>query len=86
LGSSPVAIILQLFAADGDHFHHHSKADGKRWGGSQYGRTAKRNAEKAAVVLDMARQGKSIASISRTVGLSRQWVYELLRRKGGVQG
>jgi DNA invertase Pin-like site-specific DNA recombinase len=57
-----------------------AKAEGKRWGGSQFGRTAKQNAEKAAVILDLAGQGKSIASISRTVGLSRQWIYELIRR------
>jgi DNA invertase Pin-like site-specific DNA recombinase len=57
-----------------------AKAEGKRWGGSQFGRTAKQNAEKAAVILDLAGQGKTIASISRTVGLSRQWIYELIRR------
>jgi DNA invertase Pin-like site-specific DNA recombinase len=57
-----------------------AKANGKRWGGSQYGRTARRNADKALVALDLARQGRSIAAISRTVGLSRQWIYELIRR------
>jgi hypothetical protein len=53
-------------------------------GGSQYGRTTKKNAEKATVVLDLARQGKSNASISRTDGLSRQWVYELIRRSESI--
>jgi hypothetical protein len=32
----------------------------------------------------MVEQEKSVAAISRAVGLSRQWVYELIRREGAV--
>ncbi len=60
-----------------------AKASGKRWGGSQPGRQHRVNQDKVDAILQMAGQGKSIAAISRAVGLSRQWVYELIRREGG---
>jgi DNA invertase Pin-like site-specific DNA recombinase len=59
-----------------------AKANGKRWGGSLQGRQHRVNPEKVEVILQMAAQGKSIAAIGRAVGLSRQWVYELIRRDG----
>ena len=59
-----------------------ARANGKRWGGSRKGRQHRANGDKLAVILQLAAQGKSVASISRAVGLSRQWVYELIRRAG----
>ncbi len=58
-----------------------AKASGKRWGGSTPGRQHRVNQDKMDVILEMAAQGKPIAAISRAVGLSRQWVYELIRRQ-----
>ena len=57
-----------------------ARASGKRWGGSRKGRQHRVNGDKIEMILELASQGKSVASISRAVGLSRQWVYELIRR------
>lgn len=48
--------------------------------GQPVGWQHKENGDKISAILQLTAQGKSIASISRTVGLSRQWVYELIRR------
>ena len=60
-----------------------ARADGKRWGGSQAGRSRGVNCEKIKAVYEMANQNKSVTQISRVTGLSRQWIYELLRRSDG---
>ena len=57
-----------------------AKANGKSWGGSRQGRQHRVNQDKIEAIRQMAAQGKSVASIGRAVGLSRQWVYELIRR------
>jgi DNA invertase Pin-like site-specific DNA recombinase len=59
-----------------------AKANGKQWGGSRQGRQHRVNQDKIDAIRQMAAQGKSIAAIARAVGLSRQWVYELIRREG----
>jgi DNA invertase Pin-like site-specific DNA recombinase len=58
-----------------------AKAEGKTWGGSQKGRQHRVNQDKVDAILQMTAEGKSVAAISRAVGISRQWVYELLRRE-----
>ena len=58
-----------------------AKANGKKWGGSRYGRQHRFNQDTIDAILQMAAQGKSVAAIGRAVGLSRQWVYELMRRE-----
>ena len=60
-----------------------AKANGKRWGGSHTGRQHRVNQDKVEAIRQMVSQGKSVAAIARAVGLSRQWVYELIRREAG---
>jgi DNA invertase Pin-like site-specific DNA recombinase len=61
-----------------------AKANGKTWGGSRQGRQHGVNQDKIEAICQLAAQGKSVAAISRAVGLSRQWVHELIRREGAV--
>jgi DNA invertase Pin-like site-specific DNA recombinase len=61
-----------------------AKANGKQWGGSRQGRQHRVNQDKVDAILQMAGEGKSVAAIARAVGLSRQWVHELLRREGSL--
>jgi DNA invertase Pin-like site-specific DNA recombinase len=61
-----------------------AKANGKKWGGSRQGRQQRVNQDKIDAILQMATQWKSITAIGRAVGLSRQWVYELIRREDGA--
>jgi DNA invertase Pin-like site-specific DNA recombinase len=63
-----------------------AKANGKQWGGSRQGRQHRVNQDKIDAILQMAAQGKSVAAIGRAVGVSRQWVYELIRREGVTDG
>ncbi len=55
-----------------------ARANGKKWGGSSQGKRRIATAEKADAVRDMKADGKSIAAISRIVGLSRPTIYSLL--------
>jgi len=59
-----------------------ARASGKTWGGSKAGRQLSvTNEQKAQVV---AMRGGKIATIARTVGLSRPTVYRLLRQEQAV--
>jgi DNA invertase Pin-like site-specific DNA recombinase len=58
-----------------------AKANGKQWGGSRQGRQHRVNQDKIEAICQMAAQGKSVAAIGRALGLSRQWVYVLIRRE-----
>lgn len=55
-----------------------ARAKGKRWGGSKCGRKIRATAEKQAAIRQLRAEGKSIASIARTVGLSRPTIYAVL--------
>ena len=51
---------------------------GKKWGGSKKGRRVKVTDEQVDVILSLKTQGAKIASIARTVSLSRLTVYRVL--------
>lgn len=55
-----------------------AKAAGKTWGGSAKGRLLSVTREQSDAVRKMASEGKKVAVIARTVGLSRPTVYRLL--------
>jgi DNA invertase Pin-like site-specific DNA recombinase len=57
-----------------------AKADGKTWGGRKAGTRVKLTEEKEAVIRQLHGQGKAVASIARTVGLTRKTVYRALGR------
>jgi DNA invertase Pin-like site-specific DNA recombinase len=55
-----------------------ARAKGKTWGGSKPGRKIRATAEKQAAIKQLRADGASIASIARTVGLSRPTIYGVL--------
>ncbi|MEQ8789276.1 MAG: helix-turn-helix domain-containing protein, partial [Pirellulaceae bacterium] len=55
-----------------------ARARGKRWGGSKRGRKIRATVEKQAAIRKLRAEGNSVASIARTVGLSRPTVYSVL--------
>lgn len=57
-----------------------ARANGKRWGGSEAGRTMKGKAteEQIGVIARMKSEGAKIAAIARATGLSRPTVYAYL--------
>ena len=57
-----------------------AKADGKTWGGRRTGTRVRLTEEKEAVIRQLHEQGKPVASIARTVGLTRKTVYRALGR------
>jgi DNA invertase Pin-like site-specific DNA recombinase len=57
-----------------------AKADGKSWGGRKAGTRVRLTEEKEAVIHHLHDQGKTVASIARTVGLTRRTIYKALRR------
>jgi len=57
-----------------------AKADGKSWGGRKAGTRVRLTEEKEAVIHHLHDQGKTVASISRLVGLTRRTIYKALRR------
>jgi DNA invertase Pin-like site-specific DNA recombinase len=56
-----------------------ARAAGKRWGGSTFGIRKKVTQEQVDVIRQMKLDGKAIARIAQTVGLSRPTVYDVLR-------
>ncbi len=60
-----------------------AKASGKKWGGSEKGRLLWVSPEQIQTVKELKSQGRKIAAIARSVGLSRPTVYRLLE---GVPG
>jgi len=57
-----------------------ARAKGKRWGGSKPGRRLRVTPEKEAVIRQMQSEGAKIATIAKTVDLSRQTVYAWLAK------
>jgi DNA invertase Pin-like site-specific DNA recombinase len=57
-----------------------AKADGKTWGGRRPGTRVKLTEEKEAIIHQLHAQGVTVASIARTVGLTRKTVYRALNR------
>lgn len=55
-----------------------ARANGKRWGGSQPGRRKSVTPDQIAVIRRLKAEGKPVASIARTVRLSRPTVYGVL--------
>ena len=58
-----------------------AKADGKTWGGRKTGTRVKLTTEKQVAIRQLHEQGYSIASIARTVGLTRKTIYRALGRE-----
>ncbi len=58
-----------------------AKADGKTWGGRKTGTRVKLTKEKEVAIRQLHEQGSSIASIARTVGLTRKTIYRVLGRE-----
>ena len=58
-----------------------AKADGKTWGGRKTGTRVKLTTEKEVAIRQLHEQGCSIASIGRTVGLTRKTIYRALGRE-----
>lgn len=56
-----------------------ARANGKRWGGSKPGRRVKVTAEQVQVIRQLKSEGKKVAVIARTIGLSRPTIYSVLR-------
>lgn len=52
-----------------------AKAEGRSWGGRKTGTRVKLTTEKEHAIRQLHEQGKSIASIARTVGLTRKTIY-----------
>lgn len=59
-----------------------AKAAGKKWGGSQKGRRIKVTEDQVRAIVEMKGRGEKIASIARTVSLSRLTVYRILDQEG----
>ena len=57
-----------------------AKTEGKRWGGRKAGTRVRLTEEKEDVIRQLHGQGKSVAFIARTVGLTRKTVYRAIRR------
>ena len=55
-----------------------ARAKGKKWGGRKVGSRSKDAPEKEAVARSMLAEGKKVAVIARTVGVSRQTIYSWL--------
>lgn len=58
-----------------------AKAEGKSWGGRKAGTRVKVTEEKENVIRQLHDKGYSIASIARTVGLTRKTIYRALGRE-----
>ena len=58
-----------------------AKAEGKSWGGRKAGTRVKVTEEKEIVIRQLHDKGYSIASIARTVGLTRKTIYRALGRE-----
>ncbi|MCI0702170.1 MAG: recombinase family protein [Planctomycetia bacterium] len=58
-----------------------AKTEGKRWGGRKTGTRVRLTEEKEDVIRQLHSEGKSVASIARTVGLTRKTVYRALSRE-----
>ena len=56
-----------------------AKAAGKNWGGSQKGRLLKVTPEQVQAIISMKKQGEKVCRIARTVNLSRQTIYRILK-------
>jgi DNA invertase Pin-like site-specific DNA recombinase len=57
-----------------------AKIEGKRWGGRRAGTRVRLTEEKEGVIRQLHGEGKSVAFIARTVGLTRKTVYRAIRR------
>ena len=57
-----------------------ARARGKRWGGRKPGTRVKVTEAKERVIRSMRDEGRPVAEIARTVGVSRQTVYAVLGR------
>ncbi|QJW92562.1 recombinase family protein [Frigoriglobus tundricola] len=55
-----------------------AKSEGKTWGGRKAGTRVRLTEEKEAVIRQLHGQGKTVASIARTVGLTRKTIYRAL--------
>lgn len=58
-----------------------AKAEGKSWGGRKAGTRVKVTEERETVIRQLHDKGHSIASIARTVGLTRKTIYRALGRE-----
>lgn len=57
-----------------------ARDNGKRWGGSKKGRKLSLTNEQEDQVVRLAKEGTNKSAIARATGVSRPWVYEILRR------
>jgi DNA invertase Pin-like site-specific DNA recombinase len=62
-----------------------AKAEGKTWGGRKAGTRVRLTEEKEAVIRQLHEQGMPVASIARTVGLTRKTVYRALGRAAATE-
>jgi DNA invertase Pin-like site-specific DNA recombinase len=58
-----------------------ARETGKKWGGSKKGRRIKVTQDQVNAILEMKGKGKKIASIARTVCLSRLTIYRILEQE-----
>lgn len=58
-----------------------AQAEGKSWGGRKTGTRVKLTEEKESFIHQLFDQGATVASIARTVGLTRKTIYKALERK-----
>ena len=56
-------------------------ANGKKWGGSKKGRRIKVTDEQVQAILEMRQRSVKIASIARTVSLSRLTIYRIIEQE-----
>ena len=59
-----------------------ARDSGKRWGGSKQGRRIKVTQDQVNAIVEMKAKGAKVASIARTVSLSRLTVYRILSQEG----
>jgi len=59
-----------------------AKASGKSWGGSKAGRMLSVTVDQVETIHKLKAEGKSVASISRSVSLSRPTIYHYLKSVG----
>jgi len=57
---------------------------GKRWGGSKKGRRIKTTQDQVKAIVEMKGRGVKIASIARTVSLTRLTIYRILEQEGAA--
>ena len=91
-GRPPMANVLASVAAYETEVRHErtlagqaaARAKGKTWGGSKPGRRFKVTLEQEDQVVKLKAERCKVAAIARAVGLSRDTVYEILKKREGA--